>query len=173
MSKGFTSGAPLLARITFVARVIKFTSKALLTKGKVRLARRLHSITFTTLSVANNWILKGPEIRSADAICEAMRFTARTVCTYSFCAGSTRVASPECTPAFSTCSEMAKFNTVPFCATASNSISLALRMYLEITTGLSGLTSLAALRQLSSSCGVLATDMAAPDSTKEGRMSTG
>ncbi len=33
--------------------------------------------------------------------------TLRIVSTKSFCAGSTSVASPECTPAFSTCSEMA------------------------------------------------------------------
>jgi len=46
--------------MTLVARVIKFTSKVLLTKGNVREARRLHSITFTTLPFANNWMLNGP-----------------------------------------------------------------------------------------------------------------
>ena len=34
------------------------------TNGKLRDARRLHSITFTSLLRARNWILKGPEILS-------------------------------------------------------------------------------------------------------------
>jgi len=33
--------------------------------------------------------------------------------------GKTRVASPECTPAFSTCSDIAKFTILPSTATAS------------------------------------------------------
>ena len=50
------------------------------------------------------------------------------------------VASPEWTPAFSTCSMMAEATTSPRSATASSSISLAFRMNLEMTTGYSGET---------------------------------
>ena len=38
------------------------------TNGKLRDARRLHSITFTSLLRARNWMLKGPEILSSFAI---------------------------------------------------------------------------------------------------------
>ncbi len=48
------------------------------------------------------------------------------------------VASPEWTPAFSTCSMMAEATTSPRSATASSSISLAFMMNLEMTTGYSG-----------------------------------
>ena len=34
-------------------------------KGNDRLARRLHSMTLTSLSLQMNWMLKGPEIRKA------------------------------------------------------------------------------------------------------------
>ena len=44
----------------------------MLTNGKVRLARRLHSITFTALAFASSWMLKGPEMFSAAAMCAAM-----------------------------------------------------------------------------------------------------
>jgi hypothetical protein len=58
--------------MTLVARVMKFTSKVLEMKGKVLEARRLHSITFTMLSFASSWMLNGPEMRSARAICAAI-----------------------------------------------------------------------------------------------------
>lgn len=47
-----------------------------------------------------SWMLNGPEIFRDLQIAEATRFTRRIVSTQSFCAGSRRVASPECTPAF-------------------------------------------------------------------------
>ena len=57
-----------------------------------------------------------------------------------FCGGRTMVASPEWTPAFSTCSTMAEATIRPRSATASSSISLAFRMNLLMTTGYSGET---------------------------------
>jgi hypothetical protein len=64
-------------------------------------------MTLTSLSRAMSWMLNGPVMLSELAMALAMRLTALIVPTYSFCAGSTSVASPEWTPAFSTCSEMA------------------------------------------------------------------
>jgi len=52
-------------------------------------------------------MLNGPEISSAPAIWRVIRLMRRTVSRYSFWGGKTMVASPECTPANSTCSEMA------------------------------------------------------------------
>ena len=51
-----------------VAVSIKLRFSTLDTNGKLREARRLHSITFTSLLRARNWILNGPEILSSFAI---------------------------------------------------------------------------------------------------------
>ena len=51
-----------------VAVSMKLRFSTLDTNGKLRDARRLHSITFTSLLRARNWILKGPEILSSFAI---------------------------------------------------------------------------------------------------------
>lgn len=48
--------------ITLVAKAIKSVSKVLETNGNERETRRLHSITLSWLSLAINWILKGPII---------------------------------------------------------------------------------------------------------------
>ena len=84
-----------------------------------------------------------------------------------------RVASPECTPAASTCSDTAAATTTPPLATPSNSISSAPSINLVITTGCSGDTSTALARIISSAASTYATFMAAPDSTYDGRTSTG
>jgi hypothetical protein len=89
------------------------------------------------------------------------------------CGGSTSVASPECTPAFSTCSDTAETITSPSEATASNSSSRAFSRNFDTTTGCFGETRVARLRKLSSSVSFDATPIAAPDSTYEGRTSTG
>ena len=70
-------------------------------------ALKLHSMTFTSLSLQMNWMLKGPEIFSALQSFAEILFTLRCVSTKSRCAGSSSVASPLCTPAFSMCSAMA------------------------------------------------------------------
>ena len=121
--------------ITFVARSMRLSLSTLLTKGKLRDARRLHSITFMSLFLARNWMLNGPEMFRASAICADTFLMRRMVSTYSFCGGNWMVASPECTPANSMCSEMAYALISPFCATASISISLAFCTNSVTTTG--------------------------------------
>ena len=86
---------------------MKLKSNVLLMNGNVRDARRLHSITFTSLFFASSWMLNGPVMCSDFAIARAMARMRRSVSVYSFIDGSSSVASPECTPAFSMCSEIA------------------------------------------------------------------
>ena len=64
-------------------------------------------------------------------------------------------------------------STFPLLATPSNSISFALRMNLDTTTGWSGLTTAAPARHCLSCSSSEATFMAAPERTYEGRTSTG
>ena len=116
------------------------------TKGKLREARKLHSITFTSFLRARYWILNGPEIFSSCAMRRLIFLIWRAVEKYICCAGKTKVASPECTPAYSMCSEMAYSTISPFCATASNSISLVSCMNWDTTTGYCFETSLAIWR---------------------------
>ena len=134
-----------------VAVSMKFVLSTLLTNGKEREALRLHSMTLTSRPLARNCMLNGPEMFSSLAMARLIFFICLTVAKLICCAGNTMVASPECTPAYSTCSEMAYSTTSPFCATASNSISLVSVMNCEITTGYSLLTSLAICRKRSSS----------------------
>ena len=75
------------------------------------------------------------------------------------------MASPEWTPASSTCSLMAQSTISPSSATASISSSRAWVSNLEITTGCSGETALAQARMRESSFFSRATLMAAPEST--------
>ena len=65
--------------MALVASSIMLTRATLEQKGKLREARRLHSMTLTRLSLAMNWMLKGPVIRSARAMSEATLRTLRTV----------------------------------------------------------------------------------------------
>lgn len=46
-------------------------------KGKVREARRLHSMTLTSFSRDMNWMLKGPEMLSALAMADEIFLTCR------------------------------------------------------------------------------------------------
>ena len=93
--------------MTFVARWMKLDFNTLDTKGKLRDALRLHSITLMSLSRARNCMLNGPLILSLDAISREIFLIRLTVSTYSFCGGNSMVASPEWTPANSTCSVIA------------------------------------------------------------------
>ena len=138
--------------MTLVASSIKSILSTLDTNGKLLEALRLHSITFISFSLARNWILKGPLMRRAPAIFLAIFLIRLAVSTYSFCGGNCMVASPECTPAYSTCSEIAYARTSPSSATASNSISLHLCMNWLITTGCSFDTSAASERKWRSLC---------------------
>ena len=83
------------------------------------------------------------------------------------------VASPECTPANSMCSLIAYTTISPFCATASISTSLACSMNWLTTTGCFFDTLAASCRKRSSSSWLEHTFMAAPESTYDGRTSTG
>ena len=51
----------------FVAVSMKLRFSTLDTNGKLREARKLHSMTFTSLLRARNWMLKGPEMLSSFA----------------------------------------------------------------------------------------------------------
>ena len=62
---GFVYGASSMIR---VAVSIKLRFNTLDTNGKLREARKLHSITFTKLFFAKNWILNGPLIFNSFAI---------------------------------------------------------------------------------------------------------
>ena len=148
-----------------VASSIKLIFNTLLTKGKERLARRVHSITLISLPFARYWMLNGPEIFSSFAICLLIRLMRRTVSTYSFCAGNWIVASPECTPANSICSEIAYMTISPLSATASISTSLACSMNWLTTTGCFCDTLAASCKKRSSSSWLEQTFMAAPLST--------
>ena len=64
-------------------------------------------------------------------------------------------------------------DSIPSRQTASNSISFAFLINLETTTGWSGDTSAASPRKAASSESEVATFMAAPDSTNDGRTRTG
>ena len=128
----FSTGSLSMMR---VAVSIKLRLRIFETNGKLRDARKLHSITFTSLFLARYWMLKGPEMLSSFAIVLLMRLMRRAVSIYIFWAGNTSVASPEWTPANSTCSEIAYSMTSPLRATASNSISLAFCKNSETTTG--------------------------------------
>ena len=152
---------------------MRFNLRTLLTNGNEREARRLHSMTNMSLSRAIYWILNGPLMWSAWAICRLILLILLTVSTYNFWGGNWIVASPEWTPAYSICSEMAYASISPLRATASISISLACSINLLTTTGWSSLTLAANCKNLSSSSMLEQTFMAAPDNTYEGRTRTG
>lgn len=65
MRRGFSTSFP---NITKVANSIKLVLSTFETKGKLLDALRLHSITFMSLSLARNCMLKGPLISRALAI---------------------------------------------------------------------------------------------------------
>ena len=65
-------------RVRVRVRVRKLTLSVLETKGKVREARTLHSITLTSFSLASSCRLNGPEMLSSAAICRVIRLARRT-----------------------------------------------------------------------------------------------
>ena len=153
-----------------VATSMKLTPSTLLTKGKERLARRLHSITLRS-TVPSGFTLRmicmlyGPLISNARASFWAISLSRARSSSPSEKGGSTSVASPECTPAFSTCSETAWRSISPLYETASMSISCASGMNLVSTTGYSVFTSAAMVRLCSSVDSSQITFIAAPEST--------
>lgn len=76
-----------------------------------------------TLTLAISCILKGPVTIKACPMSKQILRIFLSVSSFRSCGGRTMVASPECTPAFSTCSETAMTTTSPSQATASTSIS--------------------------------------------------
>lgn len=66
---------PRPGRPTHQPKTHNHKSRALETKGNVREARRLHSMTFTSLSRAMSWMLKGPVMLSARAMADEIFFT--------------------------------------------------------------------------------------------------
>jgi hypothetical protein len=65
--------------ITSVARATKLVPTIFETNGKLRDARTLHSMTFTALPLAMNWILNGPWRSRARAIRSAVLLMRRIV----------------------------------------------------------------------------------------------
>ena len=87
--------------------MLKSISKVLETNGNERDALKLHSITLISLSFDKNCILNGPVILRYLHIFFEIFLIFFVVSIYNFWAGKINVASPEWTPAFSTCSEIA------------------------------------------------------------------
>ena len=77
------------------------------------------------LTLAMSWRLKGPVTARARPMAQQMALILASVSSFRSWGGVTSVASPECTPAFSTCSDTAMHTTSPSLATASTSISCA------------------------------------------------
>ena len=73
---GFWYGAPSMMR---VAVSMKFRLSTFDTNGKLREARRLHSMTFTSLFLAKNWMLNGPLMFSSRAILRLIFLMRRAV----------------------------------------------------------------------------------------------
>ena len=87
-----------------IASRAKFVPVTLDTKGKLRDARRLHSMTFTALCFARNCTLNGPVIASAWRVARRSARPAGSSRYRGSAAASTSVASPLWTPASSMCS---------------------------------------------------------------------
>ena len=154
-----------LPKSAFVAISIKLYPVTLETKGKLREARTFTSITMSLLSFARNWILKGPVILSARTIRFVMSRARRTVSKYVRWGGKTTVASPECVPAFSTCSVMAYKANSPLIATPSISISRAFSINFDKTSGCSAEIAIARSRNFFKKISSGAIAMADPDKT--------
>ncbi len=161
----FTGFITSMPSIISEAVSMKFVFNTFETNGKLLDARRLHSITFMSLSFARNCMLNGPDMFSSSEILLLIFFILLIVSMYSFCAGNTIVASPECTPANSMCSDIAYAIISPLFATASISSSFAFSMNSETTTGYFFETFEARLRNCSSSESFDTMFIAAPDST--------
>ena len=122
-------------RITFAASLIRFAPVALDTNGRDRDARRLHSITSTSSFTQRNWVLNGPFTPSSFAMAleysRIFSFATSLIVTV----GIVIIASPECTPAFWTCSIIAPMTVVSPSETPSTSTSFASSRNLLIVTG--------------------------------------
>ena len=165
--------ATLSFTINFAAASMKSTPMVLEMNGNDRDARRLHSITITSLPLQMYCMLNGPVMcNSLTIFCVASSMRAN-VYSDTVCVGNINVASPECTPAFSTCSWIAQPTTLPSLAMPSISTSRPPWMNLEMTTGWSGDTPVASRRYSASFSAEYATFIAAPESTYDGRTRTG
>mmetsp|Transcript_10101 Transcript_10101/g.29762 ORF Transcript_10101/g.29762 Transcript_10101/m.29762 type:complete len:225 (-) Transcript_10101:1935-2609(-) len=149
---GMGSGCtPFMARVAASMRLMPSTLEA---NGADRDARTLHSITDTWPSLTMSCMLKGPVISSAPQTVRATSSILASSAGVRPWGGSMSVASPECTPAFSTCSMTARARSLPLSPTPSTSISRPFSTNLEMTTGCSRETSAASLRKPASSSGV-------------------
>ena len=101
------------------------TPVALATKGTVRDARGLASITYAVPSRNANCTLSSPRTPIASASIAAWRRTSATDSGVIPCGGSTHAESPECTPASSTCSITPAIQVSSPSESASTSISTA------------------------------------------------
>mmetsp|Transcript_8537 Transcript_8537/g.29102 ORF Transcript_8537/g.29102 Transcript_8537/m.29102 type:complete len:217 (+) Transcript_8537:841-1491(+) len=134
---------PHMAR---VAASMRFTPSVLDANGADRDARTLHSITDTSPFLTMSCMLKGPVIwREAHTLAATSSILASSA-SVRLWGGSMSVASPECTPAFSTCSMTARRSSLPSLPTPSTSISRPPSMNLEMTTGCSRDTKAASSR---------------------------
>ncbi|KAH3675308.1 hypothetical protein OGATHE_001648 [Ogataea polymorpha] len=124
-----------MSMMALVAISIMSVPTTLELNGKDLDALTLHSITLISLFLAMNWMLNGPVTSRAFPILDVASTMRLTVSLSRSCGGTINVASPEWTPAFSTCSATTCMISFPSLATASISISLAFSMYLVRTTG--------------------------------------
>src|SRR3989441_13047724 len=121
--------------MAYAARSIRFVPIVLDTNGMLREALRLHSITMACPFLTRNWMLNGPRIlRLLAILLEYDRSFLLTVAVIER-VGIVIVASPEWTPAFSTCSITAPMKTLEPSQTPSTSTSLAPVRNFEMTTG--------------------------------------
>ncbi len=84
-----------IPNIHLVAIFIKLIPNVLDTKGKLLDTLRLHSITFTSSSLAINWILNGPLIFKERLIISTLLIIFIFVSSVTSCVGKIRVESPE------------------------------------------------------------------------------
>src|SRR3989344_7665539 len=109
-----TIGAPAFCpKMIFIAQSMKLNPSTFETKGKLLEARRFASITSTSGNLSSrsrtkNCILKGPLAVNSFAILSEMSFIRSRASTDNEKDGRTKVASPECTPECSTCSDIAQ-----------------------------------------------------------------
>ena len=80
-------------------------------------------------------MLKGPDTSNDIAIARQMVWILINVSVLRSWGGVTKVASPEWTPAFSTCSDTAMHSNSPSCATASTSISCSITKIIYVADG--------------------------------------
>lgn len=110
-----------ITRLKFITKCLTIKILNIPHTIKKMLSNLLRYTTFFTFAMS--CILKGPLTSRALPMEQQITFIFANVSSFKSCGGVTRVASPEWTPAFSTCSQTAIQITSPSEATASTSIS--------------------------------------------------